>query len=104
MHARLKTEEGSVAVRTSCKPSPIRPMKITMPCGVGGGPFDPAGFDINSANRAVREWLAGDRWARPGLGIHLGTLASARCRRQRFDGNQRVPIVVVVLDLAFDTR
>lgn len=23
-----------------------------------GGPFDPAGFDINSANRAIREWLA----------------------------------------------
>jgi hypothetical protein len=23
-----------------------------------GGPFDPKGFDINSANRAIREWLS----------------------------------------------
>jgi len=22
-----------------------------------GGPFDPAGFDVNSANRAIRMWL-----------------------------------------------
>lgn len=24
-----------------------------------GGPFDPKGFDINSANRAIRNWLSG---------------------------------------------